>query len=146
MGESVIRRATILADGPGGLLVRVEREGGEDCGGCRSCALKKLCQGRDGQHLDLVVSAAGGSGRAPGETVRVAYREPNAAVAAVVMFVPALAGLLLGGVLAHRFFPGDAALLAGCGIGLAAGFAVTFILARLLPGLGPSARLADANE
>lgn len=142
MSEEKIRRGTVIAVEPNRLVVRVEREEEEDCGGCRSCAMKSLCRGRTDGHLDLPVAIPEGMAKSRGDRVTVAYRETNAAVASLLMFLPALLGLFFGGFAANAVFgAGDGIFLAGALGGLAAGLAVTFVVGRVSTALGPVVRL-----
>lgn len=139
--EFTVENGTVVDVVPGGVVVRVPKKDG-DCGGCRSCAMKRLCGGRDVDHIDLSVATPAGGTPEKGAAVRVAYRPTNAALAALVMFLPALLGLFVGGVIGHRLGGGsDAGLLAGCFIGFAAGVGASFAAARLSPALKPLVRL-----
>ncbi len=138
-----IETGAVIAVAPDHVVVRLEKRE-EDCGGCRSCAMKNLCGGRDAGHIDLRTPlAAEGDRPETGDAVRVAYRPANAALAAVVMFLPALAGLLLGGLAGYRLGGGDddAVFVLGCLIGLAAGVGTSAALSRLSPALKPSVRI-----
>jgi Positive regulator of sigma E activity len=141
--EYTVESGTIVDVRPGEVVVRIEKSDA-DCGGCRSCAMKSLCRGREAGHLDLPVPVPAG-GDAPaveGQRVRIAYRPTNAAVAGLIMFVPSLVGLLLGGLGGYRLGGGsDAILLVGCFAGIAAGIGVSFAISRLSPSLKPSVRL-----
>ncbi len=153
-GEYALRDGTVIDVLPGRIVVRVDRND-EECGGCGSCPMKGLCHGRDAGHLDLSVAVPeGGSGPgAPlptlpgkGDRVRIAYCPANAALAALAMFAPALCGLLAGGLAGWRLGNGsDAVLLLGCGFGLAAGVAVSWVLARVSPSLKPKTKLAGKH-
>lgn len=141
--EYTVESGTVIGVRPGEAMVRVEKSDA-DCGGCRSCAMKSLCRGREVGHFDLPVpiSDADGDRVVEGRRVRVAYRPTNAAVAGLVMFVPALVGLFLGGLAGQRLGSGsDAALLIGCFAGLAAGLGVSFAVSRLSSSLKPRVRL-----
>lgn len=145
MEDFTVREGTVVAIERDMAVVRIERE--EDCGGCRSCAMKALCRGRDTGHMDLVASLAGGAAPSPGTRVQVAYRETNPALAALVMFVPSLLGLFFGGFAANRLWhASDGIFLAGCLVGLLAGLAATFVLYRLSSALKPAARLVDGES
>ena len=133
-----VESGTVIRVDGGELVVRIDRSG-EDCGGCRSCAMKALCRGRDDGHMDLPV-ASDGAEHSVGDLVKVAYRVANPAVAAGIMFLPSLAGLFLGGFIGHGLQRGDMYFLAGCFIGLAAGVGVSCLLGRLKP-LKPKTRL-----
>lgn len=138
--DSTTRRGTVLSAGGNTLTVRVEQDG-EECAGCKACSLSTLCRGRETGHRDLPVAVPEGeTGKyAPGDAVTVEYAGANAALAAAVMFVPALAGLALGGWLGNRF--GDAALVAGCGLGFAAGVGLSRLLGKKADALRPKAWL-----
>lgn len=136
------RKGMILSVHDNRLIVRVDRAG-EDCTGCKACSLSALCKGRDTGHMDLpVMIPEGERGRktyTPGDEVTVEYGAANAALAAAAMFAPALAGLALGGWLGNRF--GDAMLLAGCGLGFAAGVGISWLLGKKAPALRPKVHL-----
>lgn len=143
MDDYTIREGTVLDVQPDKVMVRIDKE--EDCGGCRSCAVRALCQGRDTGHLDLPLRPVDGVAAVPGGRVRVAYRGANPAVAAVIMFVPALIGLFLGGFIGNRFWSGsDGILLAGCLLGLGLGVAATYGISQLRS-LRPEARLLGGD-
>ncbi len=143
--DCTLRKGTVLSLDGGKLVVRIEQDGEEECGGCRACSLRSLCNGRETGHMDLSLAApeekAGEGGRTyrPGDVVTVEYARANVALAAGALFVPALAGLALGGWLGSGF--GDAALLAGCALGFAAGVGVSRLLSRTMGALRPKARL-----
>lgn len=145
MTDFVVRDATVLATEPGALLVRMD-EDAEECGGCGTCAVKALCRGRDGAHFDMRVPVSGERNEKAGDRVRVAYRGANPAVASLVMFLPALVGVVFGGFLTKALLGGgDGIFLLGAFGGLALGFGATFLLARRTS-LRPEARLAEAGE
>lgn len=139
MDDFTVRDGTVLSVQPDAILVRIDKE--EDCGGCRSCAVRALCQGRDGGHLDIPLSPVPGVTAVPGERVRVEYRGANPAVAALIMFVPALIGLFAGGLIGNRYGEGsDGILLLGCLVGLVLGLVVSIVLSKARS-LRPEARL-----
>lgn len=140
-GDYTVRKGTVLLAGSGGLVVRVERGADEACGGCRACALRIVCKGGETNRMDISVPAPPGRVYTPGDEVRVAYRGANAAVAAAVMFLPPLAGLSAGGLLANG--RGDAALLLGCLAGLAAGVGLSWLLSRHARALRPDVRVLE---
>ncbi len=143
MDRCTVREGTVLlADGKR-LIVRVERGADEECGGCGACALKSLCKGRENRMMDLAVTAPAGEAYRPGDAVTVAYTRPNQAVAALVLFLPALAGLAAGGWLAGG--RGDGALLAGCAAGFAAGLGLSWWIARRTEALRPSVRVVRGD-
>lgn len=130
---------------PGQVVVRVERDDA-DCGGCRSCAVRGLCRGRDSGHMDLPVAFEGQPPAKTGDQVRIAYRAANAAVAALTMFLPALLGLFFGGFIGHRWFgDSDGMFLAGCLIGFILGLGVSYVLARTVASLKPDVKLLPQN-
>ncbi len=140
--EDAVRDGIVIDAPTGGIVVRVDKND-EECGGCGSCAMKGLCHGRDAGHLDLFVPLSGLSDApAPkkGARVRIAYRPANAALAALVMFVPPLCGLLAGGLAGWRLAGGDAVLVLGCGAGLAVGTVASVVLARVCPSLKPKTK------
>lgn len=134
------KTGSVVAVEPGRLLVRVERT--EDCGGCHTCAVRALCRGKDSGHMELPVGFDGAAPAKEGDRVRIAYRPTNAAVASLVMFVPALLGLFLGGLTSYELAPeNDGALLIGCLAGFAAGILVSYLLSRTVAGLKPDVKL-----
>lgn len=145
MTDYDVREGSVLSVDGSEALVRVDRE--EDCGGCGSCAVKALCRGRDAGHLDVSVAVPDAEPPAVGERVLIRYRGANPAIASIIMFLPPLANLFLGGYVASRFRSGsDGALLLGCLLGLAAGLVETFLLSRFVPGLRPEAALARRDS
>ncbi len=138
------RRGTVLLAGSGVLVVRVERGADEDCGGCRSCALRRLCKGRETRRMDLAVPVPAGAAYTPGDAVRLAYRGANAALAAAVMFLPPLAGLAAGGFLARG--EGDGVFLLACLAGAAAGVGASWALSRSAAALKPDVRLLEDDK
>lgn len=144
MDDLTIREGTIQAVEADRLIVRIEREDAAECGGCCRCPMRGLCRGRDSGHMELPVPFTSDNPHRIGDRVHVAYRKANAAVAAAILFVPALAGLFLGGFLANRLWgEGDGVFLAGCAIGFVLGLAVTFVVNRFFPSLKPSVRLVE---
>lgn len=142
-GGEELKSGTVMRIVGDSAIVRVERDG-EDCGGCRSCAVKALCRGRDVNRMELPVRLDSTHSVHVGDTVMIAYHAGRQSVAALVMFFPSLAGLLLGGFAVQRLSGGesDGLFLAGAAGGLGLGLAVTFALSRLLP-LGPKAVFAS---
>lgn len=142
MQEETVQDAVVLSVDKNRVMVRMAKE--EDCGDCHSCALKNLCH-KESDHLDLPVRLGEGiAPPQPGETVRVGYRAANAAVAALIMFLPALVGLFFGGFVVNRYWgDGDGLFLIGCFAGLALGLAVTFAVSRLSTALRPDIRLLN---
>lgn len=138
-----VQTGSVLRVEPGHLVVRVERDN-SDCGGCRSCAVKALCRGRDDGHMDLPVAFSGNPPANRGDKVRIAFRATNAAWAAVAMFIPSLLGLFFGGFAGHYLAgESDRAFLAGCFIGLLAGVGISYVLSKSVPGLRPDVRLLE---
>lgn len=145
MTDFEIRDATVLEREPGGLLVRVD-DNITECGGCGSCVVKSLCRGRDGAHFDVRVPVPEGRADKIGDRIRIAYRGANPAIASIVMFLPALVGVLSGGFIANAVFgEADYILLLGAFAGLLLGFGATYALARVSP-LRPEVRLVDSGE
>lgn len=145
MTDFTISEATVLAREADALVVRMDREEA-DCGGCGTCAVKALCRGRDGAHFDVRVPVSPDVRAGPGDRVRVAYRGANAAVASLVMFLPALLGVIFGGFAANALVgEGDGVFLLGAAAGFALGVGATFLLARLAS-LRPEARLVRPGE
>lgn len=143
MEEYTVRGGAVLRAEGNRLVVGMDRmDGGEDCGGCGSCALKSLCRGRDVGRMELEVAVEPGTPiPAVGERVRVAYRGADPAAASLVMFAPALIGLFAGGFAANLVSEGDAVYLAGAGMGFLLGLAATFAAVRWLPSLRSEAHL-----
>lgn len=146
-GESYEEQTgTVIRVESGRLLVRVDRDDA-DCGGCRSCAVKALCRGRDSGHMDLPVSFAGAAPAAVGDRVRVAYRSANAAVASLVMFLPSLAGLFFGGFAWQRLAGRtDRNFLLGCLAGFVLGLTVSFAASRKVVRLRLDVKLAPEQK
>ncbi len=144
-GEYEIRDGVVLESAPDRVVVRMDKD--EDCGGCRSCAVKGLCHGRTASHIDVALRPDGGAPpRKAGERVRVAYRRANPAVAASILFVPTLAGLFAGGMAANGLIgPGDGIFLAGTAAGVIIGLGITYAFGRWSRSLAPKFRLLDAE-
>lgn len=138
---TVRKGQVLLADGTK-VVVRVDKAGDEPCDSCHVCPMKALCKGMDVRHMDLPVPAPEGRTYAPGDSVTLAYRQANEAVAALVMFAPALIGLALGGWAGWKIGEGgNAALLIGCAAGFAAGVGASWTLARKADCLRPDVRI-----
>ncbi|MCC8181257.1 MAG: SoxR reducing system RseC family protein [Planctomycetes bacterium] len=138
------RSGTVVSIRPGKALVRLDVDD-DSCTSCHSCALNSLCTSKERGKVEVVVDTDSITGAAidVGDAVRIEYRPFNRAVAAVILFVPALLGLLAGGWFAAVVWPEqDLLLLAGCAVGLIIGLAITFIVSRLAGGTRPRARLA----
>lgn len=143
MTEATIYDGIVVSVETGRAIVRIRRDE-DDCGGCSSCAVKGLCHGRDAGNMDLPVAVGNAADLSPGDSVRIAYRGTNAAVAAFVMFLPALLGVLLGGFAANLLVgDGDGVFLFGVAVGLGLGLLVTFVLARCFAFLKPDVHLVD---
>lgn len=143
MEEGEIRRGTVLSVADGWAMVRLAVDDA-DCGGCRSCAMRSLCQGKEYGKMDLrlAVPPALEGKLEPGREVPVRYLPAHAGFAGVALFLPALVGLALGGWAGWRLGNGaDAALLAGCAVGLLLGVSGTFVLNRTVRSLHPHAEL-----
>lgn len=142
MEEQTIREGTVIGQAPGQIMVRIDKE--EDCEGCRSCAVKAMCRGREEKYMDVPVPVSGDQPPAKGSPVRISYRAANPALAALIMFLPALVGLSLGGFAAAHLWPGsDVLLLAGCLIGVLVGITVTYAATKTMTSLRPHVRLLD---
>ena len=139
--EYTIQKGTVLLADKDRLVVRVEREAEQGCDGCRACAMKSLCKGRDTGQMDLPAAAPAGKTYRPGDSVTLAYKQANAAVAALIMFAPALVGLALGGWMASG--RSDAVLLLGCAAGLALGLGLSWIVSRTAGALKPDVRVVS---
>lgn len=144
--DYAVKDGTVIRLLPSGAVVRVDKDE-EECKGCGVCPMKGLCHGKDAGHLDLPVDIPPGARQAVAadDRVRIAYRPANAALAALVMFVPALAGLLAGGLLGWRLAMGDAVLVLGCGVGIALGVAVSAAAAKLSPSLKPKTKFLERS-
>ncbi len=140
MSDFVSKSGTVIASLPGKITVRVERNNA-NCETCHTCPMGKLCHGKEQKHLDLPINVPE---EIPtprlGEAVRVEYHGANPAVAATVLFVPTLIGLLAGGWLGAAL-GGDGIFLVGCALGVGAGLAVTYGLSQWTPSLKAEARL-----
>lgn len=144
MEEYIVREGTVLSVDPASVVVRIDKE--EECGGCRSCAVRSVCHGRESSHIDISVQPLDGVDNSPGERVRIAYRGANPAVASIIMFVPSLVGLFLGGFAANRIWgESDGLFLAGCFGGLIVGLGLTLALSRI-HSLRPVARLLSQSD
>ncbi len=145
MTEGEIRKGTVLSVADGQAMVRLTMDDAE-CGGCHSCAMRSLCQGKEYGKMDLslpVPPALAGK-LEPGRDVAVRYFPAHAGFAGVALFLPALLGLALGGWAGWRLGNGaDAALLIGCAAGLLLGVSGTFILNRTVQSLHPHAELLE---
>ncbi|MCC8190851.1 MAG: SoxR reducing system RseC family protein [Planctomycetes bacterium] len=138
MAGGAIREATVIGWSGGQLLVRVQPE---ECGGCGSCALHAVCGGSD-RGFDLTLAASAATDYRPGDRVRIRLKTANPAWAAAVLFLPALAGLLLGGWAAVRLgYAAALPFLVACAGGLSAGLGVTWTLSRCVSWLRTEARL-----
>lgn len=147
MDDAEIKKGIVAAIEPGGLVVRFDNE--EECGGCRSCAVKSLCRGRDSGQMELPLSLEReiASGYAIGDRIAIRYRAANPAVTAVILFLPTLLGLSFGGFIANVLFQGgDGVFLAGTAVGIAIGLAVTLAAYHAFPSLKPEIRLANSVE
>lgn len=142
MQEETVQEGVVTSVGAEQITVRIEKKD-EDCDGCCACKLKSLCRGRADEYMELSVPMQDGRERpVPGETVQVAYRATNAAVAAAIMFVPALVGLFFGGFIGNRFWgEGDGIFIVGCLAGLVVGLGLTFVVSRASTILRPEIRL-----
>ena len=144
MSEYAIRDATVLAVDSCGALVTVDPETEADCGGCSSCAMKSLCRGQDAGRLDVRIPVADGGQLRPGERIRVAYRGANPAVAALILFLPGLLGVVFGGFAANALAGGgDGVFLTGALTGLAVGTGITYAVSRSVASLRPDAKLSE---
>ena len=145
MEEGDIRRGMVLSVADGQAMIRLTMDDTE-CGGCRSCAMRSLCQGKGYGKMDLrlpVPPALEGK-LEPGRDVSVRYLPAHAGFASVALFLPALVGLALGGWIGWRLGNGaDTALLAGCAMGLLLGVGGTFVLNRTVRSLHPHAELLE---
>lgn len=127
-------------------IVRVERDPA-DCDGCKTCAVKALCRGKDDGHMELPVPYNGTPPLEKGDAVQIAYRPTNAALAAIVMFLPSLLGLFFGGFIGHWMAgESDSTFLIGCFAGFFLGLALSFILARTIPALRPDVKFLRKIE
>lgn len=144
MEEGEIRKGMVLSVADGQAMVRLTADD-EDCGGCRSCAVRSLCQGKDYGKMDLLLPVPPGlEGKLKaGRDVSVRYIPAHAGFAGMALFLPSLIGLALGGWAGWRLGNSDAALLAGCAAGLLLGVGATFALNRIVRSLHPYAELLD---
>lgn len=139
------REGVIVSVEPGKLLVRLDPEDAGESEGCKCCAMRGMCRGRTSRGMDVKVPVTEADPRRPGERVRLSYHAANPALAAAIMFVPALVGLLFGGFVANWLLgEGDFVFLAGAGGGLVLGVLLTLIASRSIASLGPEVALADA--
>ncbi len=145
MDDFVSKLGTVIAASPGQITVRVDKDG-KDCEGCNTCPMCRLCRGKEMKHLDLPITVPEDR-RTPqiGDSVWISYHGANPALAATVLFVPTLLGLLAGGWLG-TVWGGNGIFLLGCALGVAAGLAVTYGLARWTPSLKAEAWLERPAE
>lgn len=102
------------------------------CGGGRGCALRWLSS-TDGV-LEVALPTAGDRPLAPGDGVVLEVAEGELLRAAALAYLPPLAGLLAGAVLARTVLPGaEMAALALSVAGLAAGWALSRAWLRRRP-------------
>lgn len=100
---------------------------GRECGGCT------FCRHDSGNHIELQVEVPEGRRLMVGERVSLEYGEASATWAGLLLFAPTLAGIFLGGwIIGAAGMVDDVAVLAGMGVGAAAGMAATYCLSRLL--------------
>ena|GEM_PF-2159590 len=146
MASCSLRGGVIISIQTDRLRVRLEPDESMGEGeGCRSCGMRGMCHSRNSEVVDVTIPDPDAAKRRPGERVRIRYVQVHPAAAAAIMFLPALAGLILGGFVANRLFgEGNGIFLAGSGCGLASGIFATFAINRLSPSLGPKCTLADA--
>lgn len=107
----------VLAARDGYARVRVRSM--SDCAHCRAgqgCG-RALLAGLGGDH-HRVVKAVNHSGAVAGDAVTVELREGVVMAAALWLYALPLGGVIAGAVLAHWSAGGDAATLAGAGLGL----------------------------
>ncbi len=140
MDDYVSKSGTVIASSPGFITVRIDKDG-SDCEGCKTCPMCRLCRGKEVKHLDLPITVPEDSLTPQiGDTVRIGYHSANPALAATVLFVPTLLGLLAGGWLG-TWLGGDGIFLLGCAVGVVAGLAVTYGLSQGTPSLKAEAWL-----
>ena len=102
------------------------------CGGGRGCALRRLSS-VEGM-LEVAVPLAGDRPLAPGDGVVVEVAEGELLRAAALAYVPPLAGLLAGAVLARTVLPGaEMAALVLAVAGLTSGWGLSRALLRRRP-------------
>lgn len=137
--------AVVVSAADGGLRVLLEPDGGGDAG-CPGCAMRGLCASAGGKRrrIEAILDLPPGRVPEPGETIRVFYQPPALAAWALVMFLPPLTGLFLGGFAAGAWMAGnDGAFLAGTLAGFATGLAASFAINKALPPAGSRIRLAE---
>ncbi|MCL2000649.1 MAG: SoxR reducing system RseC family protein [Planctomycetes bacterium] len=143
-----LREGAVISIGLDRLRVRLDPEAARDeNGGCRSCAMRGWCRGRwsGSGEVTVTVTDMNAAKRCLGERVRLHYVQANPALAAIILFVPALVGLALGAFAAAWLFGGeDKVFLIGAGCGFALGLLVTFAINRLSLSLRPIIKLAEA--
>lgn len=121
-------------------LIRLDHK--KDSHQCRHCG---CCAGDAEGHPRLWLDNS--LDLRPEERVRVWLETPNPAVASVVVFVPPLAGAILGGG-AGKWIGGEGeiAMMLGGAAGIALGFGLVALLARCVPGLGKGTRILGREE
>lgn len=147
MEGKVSATGVVKALEPEKMVVRVRLDGGgDDCGSaCDAC---NLCDKKRIRHIDVAVPLADGQivHHRRGERVRLEYERHDPALAAVLFFGPALAGLIAGGIIGWLWRGADSAFLAGAFVGFVAGLATTLALKRLFPGMiQPEGRLTGSE-
>ncbi len=141
MSDMVRRDGIVVHSAPGVMRVRLEKER-EDCDGCHSCALKNLCSSHASGHIE--VDVATNEVRRPGDPVTILYHSANPAMAAFVLFFPALAGLCGGGYLARMLWgAGDMVFVGGALVGAALGVGATYIVNRVFRATAPKITLVE---
>ncbi|MDR1519579.1 MAG: SoxR reducing system RseC family protein [Planctomycetota bacterium] len=143
MDEEKILVGTVIERADGRIRVSVETEA-EAGNGCRHCAARSLCgSGKPGK-FEIWLEAGPDGRHAPGDQARFGYRPPRPLLALPALFLPALAGLFLGGGAAQALTGGgDMTFVVGSLAGLAAGIGLTAVLPRGFTALRGKARLAD---
>lgn len=137
MSAAVERRGTVIGSHAGIARIRLE-----SAPGCAGCGSRGTCASAPG--TPQIVEVRLPEAPAPGANVTLTLPESSVALASLMGYLLPAVGLLLGAVLASRFFAGDLAAVFGAAAGLAAGLLGVRLISGnfshryLTPGVCPS--------
>lgn len=137
MSAAVERRGTVIGSHAG--ITRIRLEPAPACSGCGS---RGTCA--SGASEPKVVEMRLRASAVPGTRVTLTLPESSVALASLLGYLLPAVGLLLGAVVASRFFAGDLAAVLGAAAGLAAGLLGVRLISGnfshryLTPGVCPS--------